>query len=172
MGLTPLQGLVMGTRSGDVDPGLHKFLTTKGMSIDEIDTMLNKKSGVYGISGRSDMRDVWAAANDECDEDARLAIDVYVHRLVHYIGGYFALLGGADAMVFTAGVGENDSAIRERVVYRLEALGMKLDDAANAERSKEPRRISTADSVVNVLVVPTNEELAMAEDTLRVIGSQ
>ncbi|PIE20819.1 MAG: acetate kinase [Arachnia propionica] len=170
MGLTPLQGLIMGTRSGDVDPGLHKFLAGKGMSIDEIDTLLNKASGMAGLCGYTDMRDVDAqiAAGNEA---AKVAFDVYVHRLVHYIGGYFALLGGADALCFTAGVGENDAAVRAAVVNRLAALGFALDAEANQVRSKQARDIAAADSRVRILVIPTNEELAMAEEALRVIGA-
>ncbi|MFV0429940.1 MAG: acetate/propionate family kinase [Arachnia sp.] len=171
MGLTPLQGLVMGTRSGDVDPGLHTYLGGKGMSLDEIDTLLNKQSGMGGLCDRTDMRDV-AAAIEAGDEDARLAMDVYVHRLAFYIGGYFTLLGGADAVVFTAGVGENDSGVRREVAYRLAGLGVELDEDANDVRAKHPRAISTDDSRVKLLVIPTNEELAMAIDTLKVIGAQ
>lgn len=169
MGLTPLEGLVMGTRSGDVDPGLHKYLGSKGMTLEEIDTLLNKKSGMLGLCGFTDMRDVGneiAAGN----EDARLARDVYVHRLVSYIGAYIAVLGGIDALCFTAGVGENAAHIRGPVIDRLKGLGFELDVAANEARSKESREISTADSRVRVLVIPTNEELAMARETLAVIG--
>lgn len=169
MGLTPLQGLVMGTRSGDVDPGLQKFLSTHGMMPDEIDNMLNKKSGMLGLCGLTDMRDVEKAVS-EGDEAAKLATDVYVHRLVGYIGSYWALLGGLDALVFTAGVGENASVIRKAVVERLSHFGLQLDTEANDTRSKQQRRISTPDSAVEVLVIPTNEELAMAQETLAVIG--
>lgn len=167
MGLTPLEGLVMGTRSGDVDPGLHKFLGSKGMTLKEIDIFLNKESGMLGMCGFTDMRDVAtqiAAGND----DAKLALDVYVHRLVTYIGSYIALLGGVDALCFTAGVGENAAHVRGPVVERLKGLGFELDVAANEQRSKESREISTADSKVRVLVIPTNEELAMARETLSV----
>lgn len=169
MGLTPLQGLVMGTRSGDVDPGLHKYLVGSGMSIDEVDTLLNKKSGMGGLCGHTDMRDVQAAI-EAGDEQAKLALDVYVHRLVSYIGSYIAILGGVDALVFTAGVGENAGHVRGPVIRRLQGLGFELDEDANAKRSKEPREISTPDSKVRVLVVPTNEELAMAQETLAVIS--
>ena len=169
MGLTPLQGLVMGTRSGDVDPGLHAFLARElAMSIDDIDTLLNKRSGMLGLAGRTDMRDVWAAAEDG-DEHAVLALDVYVHRLVSYIGSYVALLGGVDAITFTAGVGENDFRLRARVAERLGWLGITLDADANTARSKQPRAISTPDSAVALLVIPTNEELAMAREVLRAL---
>ena len=169
MGLTPLQGLVMGTRSGDVDPGLHKYLVRTGMTIDEVDTMLNKKSGMEGLCGFSDMRDVKSAI-DAGDAQAKLALDVYVHRLVSYIGSYIAILGGVDALVFTAGVGENATHVRQPVIERLKGLGFELDEEANSKRSKEPREISTPESKVRVLVIPTNEELAMAQETLAVIS--
>ncbi|MDO5066032.1 MAG: acetate kinase [Propionibacteriaceae bacterium] len=170
MGLTPLQGLVMGTRSGDIDPGVFKFLAGQGMSVDEIDTMLNKQSGMAGLCGFTDMRDVEAEI-EKGNADAQLAMDVYTHRLISYIGAYIAVLGGIDALVFTAGVGENAAHVRGPVVRRLAHLGLLLDEEANQVRSKQPRAISTPDSPVAVLVVPTNEELAMAQDTLRVIGA-
>ena len=170
MGLTPLQGLVMGTRTGDIDPGLVAFLAReKGWDTEQIDTMLNKQSGMLGLTGKTDMREVQALI-DAGDERAALGIDVYVHRLVSYIGSYTALLGGLDALVFTAGVGENADWIRKRVVARLEPFGVELDAAANAVRSKEPRAISTPASRVPVLVVPTNEELAMARQVVATIG--
>lgn len=170
MGLTPLEGLVMGTRSGDIDPGMPKFLAGKGMTLDEIDTMLNKQSGMGGLCGFTDMRDV-VAAIEAGDEQAELALDIYVHRLISYIGSYMAVLGGVDVLAFTAGVGENSAPVRERAIKRLEGLGFVLDDAANQVRSKEAREISTPESRVRVLVVPTNEEKAMAQETLKVIGS-
>lgn len=169
MGLTPLEGLVMGTRSGDVDPGLHKYLVRSGMTIDEVDNLLNKKSGMGGLCGFTDMRDVQTAIL-EGDERAQLALDVYVHRLLKYIGSYIAVLGGVDALVFTAGVGENAAHVRRPVIERLKNLGFELDQAANDARSKEPREISTPESRVRVLVIPTNEELAMAQETLEVIS--
>ncbi len=169
MGLTPLQGLVMGTRPGDVDPGLHAFLAREGMTIDEIDTMLNKKSGLSGMTGgTSDFRDLDARI-EAGDEAARLAYDVYVHRLVSYIGSYLALLGGVDVLVFTAGVGENAVNVRESVCDRLAPLGFLLDDDANGVRSKQPRVISQEGSPVTIMVVPTNEELMMARETVAVL---
>ena len=170
MGLTPLQGLVMGTRSGDIDPGIFKFLSDKGYSIDEIDTLLNKQSGMGGMCGHTDMRDVEAKI-EAGDADARLAMDVYIHRLISYIGAYIAVLGGVDAVVFTAGIGENASLVRREASNRLRHLGLVIDEEKNEVRSKEPRVISTPDSPVTILVVPTNEELAMAQDTLRIIGA-
>lgn len=159
----------MGTRSGDVDPGLHRYLSTYGYSAGEIDTILNKQSGMLGLCGLTDMRDVEAKVA-EGDEVAIAARDVYVHRLLTYIGSYIAVLGGCDAVVFTAGVGENASFIREAVINRLAYFGVTLDAEANNVRAKRPRRISTEDSTMAALVVPTNEELAMARETLRVIG--
>ncbi len=170
MGLTPLQGLVMGTRSGDIDPGVVAYLNREaGMSVDEIDTLLNKKSGLAGLAGgTSDMRDVQGKA-DAGDEAAVLALNVYVHRLVSYIGAYLALLGGTDVLVFTAGVGENAFKVRESVCDRLAPLGFLLDDEANETRSKEPRVISQPGSPVTIMVVPTNEELQMARETAQLL---
>lgn len=170
MGMTPLAGLVMGTRSGDIDPGVHAFLARElNLDAADIDTMLNRKSGMAGLCGYTDFRDISAqiAAGDEA---AKTAFDVYIHRLVSYIGSYYTLLGGADTLVFTAGVGENDDAVRKAVAERLAVLGVALDEAANAVRNKEPRVISTADSAITVMVVPTNEELAMARETKEVLG--
>lgn len=172
MGLTPLQGLVMGTRSGDVDPGLHAYLAREAnMSVAEVDRLLNSRSGISGLTGgTSDFRDL-ATRIESGDPAAKLAYDVYIHRLVSYIGSYLAILGGVDAITFTGGVGENDDAVRESVCDRLAPLGFLLDDEANKVRSKEPRRISQADSPIQILVVPTNEELAMARETKRVIST-
>ena len=170
MGLTPLAGLVMGTRSGDVDPGLHAYLgRVLGLDLDGVDALLNKRSGMLGLSGVTDFRDLAALIADG-DAGAKLALEVYLRRLVSYIGSYLALLGRVDTLVFTAGVGENDAGVRARVVNKLAPLGFWLDEAANAVRSKEPRVISRPDSPVTVLVVPTNEELAMARATLATIG--
>lgn len=172
MGMTPLQGLVMGTRSGDVDPGLHAYLAREAnMSVAEVDRLLNQRSGISGLTGgTSDFRDL-AARIEQGDAAAKLAYDVYIHRLVSYIGAYLAVLGGVDAITFTAGVGENDDAVRQSVCDRLAPLGFLLDDEANKIRSKEPRRISQPDSPIQILVVPTNEELAMARETSKVISA-
>lgn len=171
MGLTPLAGLVMGTRSGDVDPGLHAFLARRlGMSIDDIDTLLNKKSGMLGLSGVTDFRDINELIA-EGDADARLALDVYTHRLLSYIGSYIAVLGGVKAITFTAGVGENNPGLRAAIAERLAFLGVTLDAAANDTRSKEPRIISGPGSAITLLVVPTNEELAMARETKEAIDA-
>ncbi len=171
MGLTPLQGLVMGTRSGDVDPGLHAFLARQvGMSIDDIDTLLNKKSGMLGLCGATDFRDINELIA-EGDPAAKLALDVYTHRLLSYVGSYIAVLGGVAAITFTAGVGENNPVLRAAIAERLAFLGVELDADANAVRSKEPRIVSTPESSIAILVVPTNEELEMALETMGAIGN-
>ena len=160
MGLTPLQGLVMGTRSGDVDPGLHTFLHNElGMSIGDIDTLLNKQSGLKGMAGVNDFRELEQrrAAGDEA---AQLAFEVYVHRLKHYLGAYLTLLGRLDVLNFTAGVGENNPALRAAVVDGLDGLGLQLDPELNNAASKAARLISTDASPITIAVVPTNEELA------------
>lgn len=170
MGLTPLEGLVMGTRSGDVDPGLIAYLHRQaGMSTDAIDALLNKSSGLLGLAGMSDMRDL-VAAKDAGNERAKLAWEVYIRRIVGYIGRYFVLLDGIDALSFTAGVGENAWQVREAVVAGVRALGVELDAEANGVRSKEVRAVSTPDSRFAVLVVPTNEELQMAREVKAVVG--
>ena len=170
MGLTPLAGLVMGTRSGDIDPGIVGYLSRElGLSSAEIDDELNKRSGMLGLTGHTDMRDVESAI-DAGNEQARIGMDVYIHRIAFYIGGYAALLGGLDAITFTAGVGENAALVRSEVCARLGGLGVELDEDANAQRSKDPRVISTDASKVKVLVVPTNEELAMARQTAELLG--
>ncbi len=169
MGLTPLQGLVMGTRCGDVDPGLFAYLQRKyGWDVNQTDTFLNKQSGMFGLTGRTDMRDVKALI-DAGDPKAALGRDVYVHRLVSYIGSYMALLGGLDAITFTAGVGENADWIRAAVVERMGGFGWKLDDEVNQTRSKQPRLISAPDSTVKIWVVPTNEELMMAREAMHAL---
>ncbi|WP_420121375.1 acetate kinase [Nakamurella sp.] len=169
MGLTPLEGLVMGTRSGDLDPGVVFHLArTGGLSIDEIDNLLNRRSGMLGLSGVSDFRDLDALI-DGGDADAALALDVYCHRVRKYIGAYLAVLGGADVVTFTAGVGENAATVRARVLAGLEGLGLVLDPERNAVRSPQPRVISADGSPVTVMVVPTNEELAIARATLALV---
>ena len=169
MGLTPLEGLVMGTRSGDIDPAVTFHLRrVGGMTWDEIDALLNKRSGLLGLCGANDLREVWAMA-DAGDADAANALDTYAYRIRKYIGAYALALGALDAVVFTAGVGENDDRMRAKVLEGLEGLGIVLD----AERNADPRalgpEISTADSRVRVLVVPTNEELAIARDSLGLV---
>jgi acetate kinase len=170
MGLTPLQGLVMGTRSGDVDPGLHAYLNREaGLSIDEVDATLNKKSGLLGLSGVNDFRELVGRV-DAGDEAARLAFDVFVHRLKHYVGAYIAILGGIDVLTFTAGIGQNSPPLRAAVADGLEGLGISVDPQRNEDRSSGARVISKDGSPVAVAVVPTNEELAIARQTADVVA--
>jgi acetate kinase len=170
MGLTPLEGLVMGTRSGDMDPAvIFHLMRVGGMSTDEIDTLLNKKSGLIGLCGDNDMREIRRRI-DEGDEQAKLAFDIYIHRLKKYIGAYYAVLGRVDAVAFTAGVGENASPVREAAIAGLESLGLAVDGALNAIRSDQPRLISPADARVAVAVVPTDEELEIATQTYALVG--
>jgi acetate kinase len=170
MGFTPLEGLVMGTRTGDIDPAVLLYLQRKTrIGVDELDDLLNKRSGILGLSGHKDMRDLTRAA-DAGDETARLALDVYVLRLKRYLGAYIAELGGVDVISFTAGVGENSAIVRARALAGLERLGIDLDPERNDEPSRGPRIISTDASPVTVLVVPTDEELEIARQTLEVVG--
>ena len=170
MGMTPLEGLVMGTRCGDVDAGIPNFLAkTVNMSFDDIDAALNKQSGLLGISGvSSDMRDVEQAAAAG-NARAQLALDVLAHRVLQYIGAYAIELGRVDAIVFTGGIGENGKGFRAQIVERLTALGIKLNAQANDVRGKEAI-ISSDDSPIKVMVVPTNEELVIARDTKEIVG--
>jgi acetate kinase len=171
MGLTPLEGLVMGTRSGDLDPAIVLFLHREArLSLDEIDTLLNRESGMKGLAGVNDMRLVERRAAGG-DQVAQEALDVYCYRIRKYIGAYAAALGRLDALVFTAGVGENSVAVRAGVCRGLERFGVRIDDARNRLRSRAPRTVSTGDSTVAVLVVPTDEELEIAEQTLATVGS-
>ncbi|MFF0817376.1 acetate kinase [Rhodococcus sp. NPDC003318] len=162
MGLTPLEGLVMGTRSGDIDPGIVMHLRrSAGLDVDQIDDLLNRRSGLKGLSGVNDFRELRRLI-EAGDADAALAYDVYIHRLRRYIGAYHLSLGGADTITFTAGVGENAPDVRADALAGLTRLGIEIDADRNAVRSHEPRVVSTDDSAVTVLVVPTNEELAIA----------
>ena len=171
MGLTPLQGLVMGTRSGDVDPGLHTFLHNElGMTIAEIDTLLNKQSGLKGMAGVNDFRAL-EEQRSTGDGAAQLAFEVYVHRLKHYIGAYLALLGQLDVLSFTAGVGENSPSLRAAVADGLDALGFVVDPELNDVRSKFARVISPDGAPITIAVVPTNEELAIARETAALLQS-
>jgi len=170
MGFTPVAGLVMGTRTGDIDPSVEAYVCHQtGMSIEDYDTLITKKSGLLGLTGFSDMRDIWAAL-DAGDASCKLAIDLYAHRLTMYIAGYHALLGGAQAITFTAGIGENDERLRAAVCKRLACLGVKLDDAKNIPHIQQPTIISTPDSEITILVVPTNEELSMARQTAALLA--
>lgn len=171
MGLTPLEGLVMGTRSGDIDPGVVFHLRRQAdMDVDEIDDLLNKRSGLLGLTGTGDMRDVQEAGS-RGDEAAELALAVWRHRIRHYIGAYIAELGGLDALVFTAGIGENNGLLRRRALAGLEFLGIEVDADRNELASKSARYISPEDAPVAVLVVPTNEELAIARQTVAAIAA-
>ncbi|MBQ0058713.1 MAG: acetate kinase [Lachnospiraceae bacterium] len=169
MGLTPLEGLIMGTRSGDLDPAIVQFIANhENMDADGVLNVLNKKSGVLGISGvSSDFRDL-SAAEAEGNERAGLALKAYRHRLLKYIGGYTALMNGVDAISFTAGLGENDAEVRSLICAQLGYLGIKIDEEKNKQRGKA-MEISTPDSAVKVFVIPTNEELAIARDTLALV---
>ncbi|HEY5858254.1 MAG TPA: acetate kinase [Aldersonia sp.] len=162
MGLTPLEGLVMGTRSGDIDPGIVMHLRrTADMSVDAIDDLLNRRSGLKGLCGENDFRQITTLI-EAGDAAARLAYDVYIHRLRRYIGAYLIELGGADVITFTAGVGENSAPVRADALAGLDRFGIAVDPERNAVRSRQPRVISPDGTDVTVLVVPTNEELAIA----------
>ncbi|MEW2252607.1 acetate kinase [Streptomyces sp. NPDC058733] len=170
MGLTPLEGLVMGTRSGDLDPAVIFHLArVGGMSMDEIDTLLNKRSGLFGLCGDNDMREIRRRI-DEGDRQAELAFDIYIHRLKKYIGAYYAVLGTVDAVAFTAGVGENAAPVRQAAVEGLAGLGLAVDEELNAVRGDEPRLISPPGARVAVAVVPTDEELEIATQTYALVG--
>jgi acetate kinase len=172
MGFTPLEGLVMGTRSGDLDPAVVLYLQREaGMSLDQVDELLNKQSGLKGLTGVNDMREIQrrAAAGDEA---AREAFDLYCYRIRKYVGAYAAALGHLDALVFTAGIGEHSAAVRAGVCDGLERFGVRLDPAHNRLPSNRPRTVSSDDSTVAVLVVPTDEELEIAEQTLATVRSR
>ena len=172
MGMTPLEGLVMGTRSGDIDPAVTFHLKrVAGMSADDIDELLNKKSGLLGLCGDNDMREIRRRI-DEGDERARLAFEIYIHRLKKYIGAYYAVLGRVDAIAFTAGVGETAASVREAAIAGLEELGMTLDPELNAERSDQARIISAASARVAVAVVPTDEEMEIARQTFALVAPE
>ncbi|MBP2702596.1 acetate kinase [Microbispora sp. RL4-1S] len=165
MGITPLPGLVMGTRSGDVDPALPAYLNrVAGMSVQDVDAALNRDSGLLGMCGANDMREVWRLV-DAGDPHARLAMDVYGYRVRAYVGAYVAALGRVDAIVFTAGVGENDSRTRSLALTGLSRLGIEVDAGRNAAPSREARVVSPDGAEVAVLVVPTDEELEIADQT-------
>ncbi|MBR6230662.1 MAG: acetate kinase, partial [Lachnospiraceae bacterium] len=170
MGLTPLEGLVMGTRSGSLDPAIVEFIGKKeNMDATEVLNVLNKKSGVLGVSKglSSDFRDLGDAANEGNDK-AQLALDVFAYNVAKYIGAYAASMNGVDAIAFTAGIGENDPSTRERIIGYLGYLGITLDKEANAKRG-DNMVISTPDSAVKVCVIPTNEELAICRDTVALV---
>ncbi|HZK04407.1 MAG TPA: acetate kinase [Actinomycetaceae bacterium] len=170
MGLTPLEGLVMGTRTGDIDAAaVFHLRRVAGMDVDTIDKLFNKESGLKGLAGENDMRAVRRMA-EEGDANARNALDVYIHRLRKYIGSYTAVMNGLDAIAFTAGVGENDAKMRSEACAGLGYFGIELDEEANAARSGDEREISTPDSRVRVFVIPTNEELEIARQAVALLG--
>ncbi len=169
MGMTPMEGLVMGTRSGDIDPGIVFYLArTAGMPVEEIENMLNRRSGVYGLGGENDFRELHKRIENG-DTAAELAYRVYIHRLRKYIGGYLAVLGRTDIITFTAGVGENDAAVRRDALSGMGPLGIELDDRSNESPDRNARVISAERSPITVAVVPTDEELAIARDCLSVL---
>ncbi len=171
MGLTPLAGLVMGTRCGNIDAAaVLAIMEAEHLTPEQADTLLNKKSGLLALTGSSDCRDICAKA-DKGDKMAELALEMLAYRVALYIGGYNTIVGGADAIVLTGGIGENSSEVRARILARLGALGIKLDKTANKVRG-ELKVISTKDSKIPVVVIPTNEELMIARDTVRVLGEK
>ncbi len=172
MGVTPLEGLVMGTRSGDIDPAITAFLHRNNkMSVEDIDRVLNKESGLKGMCGMNDMRDIHSAIENG-NERAKLALDVQTYKIKKYIGSYMAVLGRVDAIIFTAGIGENDDIVREKSLIGFEHFGAILDKESNKQRAKEPLKISTNDSQTDIWVIPTNEELAIARETRDVVATK
>ncbi len=172
MGMTPLAGIMMGTRCGDIDPAIHAYLGRhKGLGLDAIDALLNRQSGLKGICGMNDMRDLHAA-RAKGDKQAQLAFDMFCYSIRKYIGAYYAVLGRVDALVFTAGIGENDNDVRAAVCEGLDGMGIAVDKTKNDTRSGNARSISPDGTKVPVLVIPTNEELAIAEATQRVLAKK
>jgi acetate kinase len=171
MGFTPLEGLVMGTRSGDLDPAILDFVAAKeGMSLTEVDALLNKQSGLLGISGlTADMRELLAEERENGDRRARLAVDVFCYRVKKYLGAYLAAMNGADAIAFAGGIGENSPEVRARICSGLEWLGIAVDDAKNASLVGGEGRIDASSARVQLWVIPTDEELLIARDTWRVV---
>lgn len=170
MGLGPLSGLIMGTRSGDIDPSIIFYLVEqKGYSIEEVSKILNKESGMYGITGKTDMREIESCVLNG-DAIAKLSYDMYTYRIKQFIGNYAAAMNGLDAIVFTAGVGENDTCVREMVCKNMEFFGFEIDDDKNSVRSSEIREINKEDSRTKVLVIPTNEELEIAKQALELMN--
>jgi acetate kinase len=171
MGMTPLEGLVMGTRSGDLDPAVVAHLhRVADLSPEEVDRALNSSSGMLALAGTNDLREVHRRIADG-DDAAALALDVFCHRVRKYVGAYLAVLGRTDAIAFTGGIGENDAVVRARSLAGLEALGIRLDEERNAVRAPGGRRVSADDSPVAVLVVPTDEELEMARQTVELLAA-
>ncbi len=170
MGLTPLEGVMMGTRSGSVDPAVVQFIANSDhQTVDQVIDILNKKSGIMGVSGKSsDMRDIEALC-DAGNEDALLTCDMLAHSIRKYIGAYAAVLGGVDVIVFTAGIGENNDTLRVQIMKDFEFLGAKLDEKKNKELNRKEAIISTDDSKVKIVIIPTDEEIVIARDTLAIV---
>ena len=169
MGMTPLAGVMMGSRCGDIDPAIAGYIAeTKGISLKEVDDILNKESGLKGICGMNDMRDIHESV-EKGDMNAELALDMFAYRVKKYIGAYYAALGSVDAIVFTAGIGENDDIIREKVCSDMAGLGIELDLKENEGRISVDKKISTDQSSVQLWVIPTNEELQIAKDAVALI---
>jgi acetate kinase len=172
MGMTPVAGIIMGTRSGNIDPGIIAYLAkSKGMSIEELDHVLTHESGLKGICGLNDMRDIHQKAA-EGDKRAQLALDMFVYRIKKYIGNYLAILGHLDGIVFTAGIGEHDIEIRARCCENLEELGISLDPEKNRSCSPSAGEINKPESSVKIFVIPTNEELEIAQQTCELLESK
>ena len=174
MGMTPLEGLVMGTRSGDLDPAIVSVIARKeGMSPSEVDTLLNTQSGLLGISGlTNDMRELQAELKEHDDRRVRLAVEIFCYRARKYIGAYLAAMGGADAIVFTGGIGENSPDVRARICNEMEWAGLRLDAPKNQETVGREGLISTENSKLLAYAIPTDEELLIARDTVRVIKGE
>jgi acetate kinase len=172
MGLTPLAGVMMGSRCGDIDPSLHAVIGRRtGLGLAEIDAMLNKRSGLRGICGMNDMRDIHAA-REKGDVRARLAFAMFLHSIRKAVGAYYAVLGTVHALVFTAGIGENDSSTRAGICEGWENMGIAIDPEKNLSPSGGAKDISAPGAFVRTLVIPTNEELAIAEATMRVLAEK
>jgi acetate kinase len=170
MGLTPLDGLIMGTRSGAIDPSVVMYLMSQlGFTADQVNNLLNKQSGMTGLTGYSDMRDI-RKLYDKGDRNAKLAFEMFAYRIKKFIGAYAAALNGLDAIVFTAGIGENDSMMRERICLDLDWLGIRLDTAKNAKKTIEIRDIATTNSKVRILIIPTDEELEIANECMDLLN--
>lgn len=172
MGFTPVEGLVMGTRTGDLDVGVATYIMDKEkIPSSALNTVVNKQSGILGVSGvSSDMREIMEAAYEKGNERAQLSLDMFVHRIKKYIGSYIAIMGGIDTLIFAGGIGENAFGIRAKVCQNMEYLGIKVDDSKNDKLFSKEAIISSDDSKVNVMVIPTNEELVIAQDTLDIVS--
>ncbi|MBF0202522.1 MAG: acetate kinase, partial [Desulfamplus sp.] len=172
MGMTPLAGVMMGTRTGDMDPAIQKYLMDNSdLTPESLDVLFNKESGLKGICGMNDMRDIHSAVKNG-DERAKLALDMFTYQVKKYIGAYTAVLGNVNAIIFTAGIGENDAVVREKICSSLDGLGIVLDRDKNREVSGEPGSVHSRKSSVELWVVPTNEELQIATEVFNILSSQ